>query len=109
MLLAKVASYREEVNRLGTARYPSVTAVDMLAALSRVFSDMRAFQLKEILLDGDLIHLRGTLASLQRVTQFQESLRKVPGIRSVDLLSARSIRGQVEASFRLGGPRWHGR
>ena len=105
---ARVAKFQDEMRRLRAARYPSVTAVELLAALSEAFSDAKSFELKEVFQDGESILLRGSLATLESVTLFQESLRKLSPIRSVTLLSARSKRNRVEARFRLLGPPWHG-
>ncbi len=104
----RLASYQSEMKRLGAARYPSVTSVEILAALSEVFSKAPSFELKEILLDGENILLRGSLDTLERVTLFQESMKKIPLIRSVDLLSAQSQKNRVEARFRVLGPPWYG-
>jgi hypothetical protein len=104
----RLASYQSEMKRLGAARYPSVTTVEILAALSEVFSKVSSFELKEILLDGEVILLRGSLDTLERVSTFQESMKKIALIRSVDLLSAQSLKNRVEARFRVVGPPWHG-
>jgi hypothetical protein len=59
-------------------------------------------------LDGEVILLRGSLDTLERVSTFQESMKKIALIRSVDLLSAQSLKNRVEARFRVVGPPWHG-
>ena len=108
MLSAMVASYESEVNRLNGARYPSVSAVELLALLSETFSKADSFELKEVSLEGESILLSGSFVSLERVDRFQQSLQELPSIRSVTLLSVRTQKDRVEARFRLLGPPWHG-
>ncbi|MFQ5913944.1 MAG: hypothetical protein ACE5JS_12240 [Nitrospinota bacterium] len=107
-LAAKVAKYQEEVGRLQSVRYPGLTAVELLVTLSGAFSEVESFKLQELTLDGETIHLRGSLGTLERVNAFQDRLEKLPPIRSVSLLSAQSKKDRVEARFRLLGPPWHG-
>lgn len=109
ILQTRIGRLRGEIGRLESVRYPRVTVAETLASLMEVFSREEAFQVQEISLDGENISLRGSLKDLQSVTAIQEALRKLPLIRSVALLSARSVRDRVEASFRLTGPTWWGK
>lgn len=109
ILQTRIGRLRGEIGRLESVRYPRVTVAETLASLMEVFSREEAFQVQEVSLDGENISLRGSLKDLQSVTAIQEALRKLPLIRAVALLSARSVKDRVEASFRLAGPAWRGK